>query len=109
MELQVREWKEAMEMYDLRQNPLEVDSTCCLKGNSGIFRQVSKQDNPGTCKSFVKSWLKGEGREQKDILTLSASWQGASNTSTWGYFFAGDLQLPRVRMEIKKWRGGGCA
>lgn len=56
---QVREWKEATEGCDLKKIHSRLNR---LKGNSGIFHQVSEQDNPSTCESFVKSWLK-KGRE----------------------------------------------
>lgn len=80
---QVREWEEAMELCDLKQNALEVDSACCLKGNSRTFCYISEQGNVAfhTLAPLshlpVKSWLKGVGREQ-DNATLSALWQGAS-------------------------------
>ena len=72
--LQVREWKTAMQVCDLKQNPLEVVSGRCLWNippNLGVREHGFPYPGTGTCESSVKSWLKGEKREQEDILIMS--------------------------------------
>lgn len=81
---QVREWKEAAELCDLKQNALDVDSACCLKGESRTFCWISEQGNmtlhtlAPVSHLFVKSWLKG--REGNRTVWL---WVPAGKHQPW--------------------------